>query len=105
MAGCSLQPAPSAPSRMASCPSSLACALGALAVGLPTLFGLGPLAANRALLWAYAVMSVVLGIMFTRLSPAVEAGDSPTAHASKARPRFGLHRSRRVAIKLAGLGA
>src|SRR3954471_13144368 len=83
---------------------SVAGALGALAVGLPALFGLGPLAANRALLWAYAALGVVLAIMFTRLSPAVEASASRTAHASKARSRFGLHRSRSVAIKLAALG-
>src|SRR5215212_5884742 len=80
---------------------SLAGALGALAVGLPALLGLGPLAANQALLWAYAAIGVVLAVMFTQLSSAVEAGDAPTADASRARPRFGVHRSRGVALKLA----
>src|SRR5215212_6254417 len=84
---------------------SLAGALGALAVGLTALFGLGPLAANRVLLWVYAAFGVVLAVMFTRLSPAVEAAGGPTADTSEVRPRFGLHRSRRVAIKLAALGA
>ena len=85
--------------------SSLAGALGALAVGLPALAGLGPLAANRALLSAYAAIGVVLAIMFTRLSQAVEAGDRPAAATAKVRLRFGLHRSRSVALKLAALGA
>ena len=84
---------------------SLAGAVGALAVGLPGLLGLGPVAANRSLLWAYAAMGGLLAVVFTRLSPAVEAGDRPAAGAARAPLRFGLHRSRNVAIKLAALGA
>src|SRR3954467_7988472 len=54
--------------------------------------------------WAYAAMGVVLAVLFTRLSPAVEAAGRRAADASTARLRFGLHHSRGVAIKLAGLG-
>ncbi|MFN8637650.1 MAG: MFS transporter, partial [Chloroflexota bacterium] len=92
-------------------------AVGALAVGLPALFGLEPTAAHRVLLWAYAATGALLAVAFSRLSAAVEAGGgshagvtegvlagAPSPAAAK-RPRFGLHRSRGVALKLAGLGA
>jgi MFS family permease len=85
--------------------ASLAGAVGALAVGLPTLVDLGPPAAYGVLIWAYAAIGVVLLVLFARLSQAVEAGGHQAAGPSQARPRFGLHRSRGVAVKLAGLGA
>jgi MFS family permease len=85
--------------------SSLAGAVGALVVGLPVLLGLEPQAAQRALIWAYAAIGVLLVILFAQLSGTVEASDHPGAAPTQARARFGLHRSRGVAIKLAALGA
>ena len=84
---------------------TLAGAVGALAAGIPALMGLEPPAAHRALLWAYAAIGVVLVLLFAQLSGTVEAAHPLTADQPKARPRFGLHRSRGVAVKLAGLGA
>jgi hypothetical protein len=46
-------------------------------------------------------MGLVLGALFTRLSPAVEAAGP--ALVAAARVRFGLHRSRGVVLKLAAL--
>ena len=84
---------------------TLAFAVGALAVGLPALFGLEALAAQRALIWAYAAIGVLLLVLFARLSGTVEASDYRGAAPAPSRPRFGLHRSRGIAIKLAALGA
>lgn len=84
---------------------SLAGAVGALAVGLPALFGFEPQTAHRVAIWAFAAIGVVLLLLFARLSPAVEAGRAAIPDESTARPRFGIHRSRGVAFKLAGLGA
>jgi MFS family permease len=83
---------------------SLAGALGALAAGLPELVGLAPVAGYRAMIWAYAASGVVLWLLFRRLSPAAEATSALTA-AEASRARFGVHRSRGVAAKLAALFA
>lgn len=80
---------------------SLAGALGALAVGLPGLFHLSPLLGYRALLMAYAGAAILLLILFTRLSPGVEAPASPPG----ALRSLGLHRSRGTVAKLASLFA
>ena len=82
---------------------SLAGALGALAAGIPQLVGLAPAAGYQALIWAYAASGVVLWLLFWHLSPAVAAPSVPSTGA--ARPRFGVHRSRGVAYKLAALFA
>jgi len=84
---------------------TLALAVGALAVGLPVRLGLDPLAANRALVWTYAATGLVLLALFARLSEAVEADARPASGPGATRPRFGIHRSRQVAFKLAGLFA
>jgi MFS family permease len=84
---------------------SLAFAVGALAVGIPAMVGLEARAAQRALLWAYVAIGVLLLALFARLSGAIEASDYRGAAPAPARPRFGLHRSRGIAIKLAALGA
>jgi MFS family permease len=85
--------------------SSLAGALGALIVGLPALLGLGPQAAQRSLIWTYSAIGLLLVALFSQLSPTVEAGDRQGTTSLRVKPRFGLHRSRGVAIKLAALGA
>jgi predicted MFS family arabinose efflux permease len=54
-------------------------------------------------LYLYAGIGVVLGLLFTRLSPAVEA--PPRGAATTMRSRFGLHRSRKTVFKLSGLFA
>ena len=86
---------------------SFAAALGALAGGALVQglrgAGYGELAAYRAVLYLYAGIGVVLGLLFTRLSPAVEAParNAPTKMSS----RFGLHRSKKTVFKLSGLFA
>lgn len=73
---------------------SVATALGALAggglAGTLQQGGFGRLATYRVVILAYAALAVVLGLLLSRLSPAVEA-PSPVAGAPSA--RFGLHRS------------
>ena len=86
---------------------SCATALGALAAGWLTRFaqlgGVSDLDSYRALLVAYAVAGAVLAILFTRLTPAVEA-PAATAHLGM-RSRFGLHRSGKVVARLSALFA
>ncbi len=87
---------------------SFATALGALCGGglAQILQGAGvtPLASYRVIVLGYAAMGLLLGALFTRLSPATEA---PAANAALASPsvstRLGLHRSRNVVLKLAAL--
>lgn len=81
---------------------SLAGALGSLAVGLPSAFGLGPLAGYRLLMWGYVGAALVLLGLYSRLSPAVEASPGRTG---ETRPRFGVHRSRGIVARLAALFA
>ena len=67
--------------------------------------GMPPLGSYRILVIVYAAIGLVLGLLFTRVSPAVEApgaSDSP-APAQKHRTLLGLHRSRRVIFKLSAL--
>lgn len=85
---------------------SLAGALGALAVGLPSLAGLPPLAGYRLLMWGYVAAALVLAILFACLSPRAEAPPPATpAVAGPPRARFGVHRSRGVVARLAALFA
>jgi predicted MFS family arabinose efflux permease len=83
---------------------SFATALGALGGGAlaQAMQGLGstPLASYRVILLGYAGLGVVLGWLFTRLSPAVEVAPAVNAPAKR---RLGLHRSRGVVFKLAAL--
>ncbi|HLH22004.1 MAG TPA: MFS transporter [Chloroflexota bacterium] len=58
---------------------SLAGALGSLAAGVPDLLGVEPFAGYRALVWAYAAAALALAVLFSRLSPAVEAAAGATA--------------------------
>ena len=87
---------------------SFATALGALCGGglAQILQGAGvtPLASYRVIVLGYAAIGLLLGILFTRLSPAAEA---PAADVALPSPtlstRLGLHRSRNVVLKLAAL--
>ena len=88
---------------------SFATALGALGGGglVQALrdSGVSPLGSYRVIVIGYAVIGTILGGLFTRLSPAVEirtAGE-PSQPASTFKARFGLHRSRRVVLKLSAL--
>ncbi len=88
---------------------SFATALGALSGGhLAKALqnsGMTPLQSYRMVVIGYAAMGVILGLAFTRLSPQVEVPDSqkkPT-YSTLFQPNLGLHRSRNVVFKLAGL--
>jgi MFS family permease len=66
--------------------------------------GLIPLDSYRAVVVGYAALGTVLGILFTRLSPGVEAPPvSGTATDTAKTNWFGLHHSRRVVLKLSAL--
>ena len=85
---------------------SFATALGSLAGGslVQALQGLGtkPLLSYRAVVLGYAAIGLILGLVFTQLSSAVEV--SKLADPSlKLKTRFGLHRSRGVVFKLSAL--
>ena len=83
---------------------SFATAAGALCGGgltqLLQQFGVIPLNSYRTVVVVYGVIGVLLALLFTRLSPSVEAAHSDTA---QTRSRFGLHRSRGVVLKLSTL--
>lgn len=80
---------------------SFAGAVGALAVGLPSLISLTPVAGYRFLIWGYVGLAILLAILFALLSPKVEAA---TRSESTAR-QVGLQKSRAMVAKLAGLFA
>jgi MFS family permease len=85
---------------------SFATALGSLAGGslVQALQDLGmrPLVSYQAVVIGYAAIGLMLGLLFTRLSSAVEV--SQVADPSqKLKNRFGLHRSRGVVFKLSAL--
>jgi MFS family permease len=88
---------------------SFATALGALGGGgvVQALqnSGVTPLGSYRTIVIGYAVIGVMLGGLFTRLSPAVEvqAGGDSSHSTSTFRTRFGLHRSRGIVLKLSAL--
>ena len=84
---------------------SFATALGALCGGAlaQVLLGMGasPLNSYRAVVIGYAMMGLLLGLIFTRLSPGVEVRktESPTPRQTL----LGLHRSRGIVLRLATL--
>jgi MFS family permease len=84
---------------------SLATAAGALSGGWLAQAlqarGASPLEAYRTILAGYAIGGLVLAALFMTLSPAIEAAASPGIPAVTG--RFGLHRSRRVVLKLSAL--
>ena len=80
---------------------SFAGAIGALAVGLPSLFPLTANSGYRLLIWGYVALAVIQAILFTLLSPSVEA----RTKTESAKRKVGLQKSRGVVAKLAGLFA
>ncbi len=86
---------------------SVATALGALAGGWLTHFanraGVSEIGSYRVLLACYAAAGLALGVLFTRLSPAVET--PPATEPRRADTRLGLHRSRGVVARLSALFA
>lgn len=88
---------------------SFATALGALGGGglVQALqdSGVSALGSYRTIVIGYALIGVMLGGLFTRLSPAVEvqAGGDSSHSPSDFKTRFGLHRSRGVVLKLSAL--
>ena len=80
---------------------SLLGAMGALAVGLPSLFSIPEITGYRVLVWGYVVCAAVMMVVFGLLSPAIE-GKRKTDSQKLA---IGVQRSRKVVAKLAGLFA
>jgi len=87
---------------------SFATATGALAGGglsqLLQASGVGVLDSYRIVVAGYAVLGLLLAILFARLTPAVEAPYRQQAGPSLAQ-RFGLHKSQKVVLGLSGLFA
>lgn len=67
--------------------------------------GLAPIASYRLVLLGYAVLGVALAWQFWRLSPSIEAPCATPAATAPPRPRFGLHRSGGVVLRLSSLFA
>ncbi len=88
---------------------SFATALGALAGGSLVQAlqnsGVSPLGSYRTIVIGYALIGLLLGGLFTFLSPAVEVSTAtnPTHSTSSFKTRFGLHRSKGVVLKLSAL--
>jgi len=88
---------------------SFTTALGSLAGGVlvQALQGVGinPLGSYRAVVIGYAVMGLILAMLFTRLSSTIEAPRTADPPDSSQKPKtlFGLHRSRGVVFKLSAL--
>ena len=80
---------------------SLAGALGALAVAIPSFFSFSAVAGYRLLIWSYVGAALLLALLFTFLSPKVESKNRALSQAH----RFGVNKSRTMVIKLAGLFA
>ena len=83
----------------------LATASGSLAAGLVAgsliAAGLGQVDAYRAIVFGYGVVGLTLALGFWRLSNRVEA--PPRAAGAPEPNRFGLHRSRRIVLRLSAL--
>jgi len=80
---------------------SLAGALGALAVGLPSLLSLPLLTGYRLLIGGYVASAALMLLLFAMLSPAIEARTKPT----EASRRIGVQKSCGIVAKLSALFA
>ncbi|MGH7769153.1 MAG: MFS transporter [Candidatus Binatia bacterium] len=80
---------------------SLAGALGALAVGLPSLLSLPLHTGYRLLIGGYVASAALMLLLFALLSPAIEARTKPT----EAARRIGVQKSRAIVAKLSALFA
>ncbi|HEY3335305.1 MAG TPA: MFS transporter [Candidatus Limnocylindrales bacterium] len=87
---------------------SLATALGSLAAGAIGQLAVGrvgaPEDAYRAVIVVYAAIGIVLAVLFSRVSPAVEV-PKPDVTDPTIRSRLGLHRSQGVVLRLSMLFA
>jgi len=83
---------------------SLATASGALVAGLAAqllqVAGSGQLDSYRAVVLGYALVGIVLALLFTRLSGAIEVPSAPDVSVAT---RLGLHRSRGIVLRLSAL--
>ncbi len=83
--------------------SSLASAIGALFTGLPALLGFSRLTGFQTILAGYVALILLISLLYTRLSPAIERhSSSPQSTASSP---AGLQRSRPIIFRLAALFA
>jgi MFS family permease len=80
---------------------SLSGAVGALAVGLPSLFSISQITGYRFLVWGYIICAAVMMIVFGLLSPAIERKPKTVSQ----KRAISVQRSRKVVAKLAGLFA
>jgi MFS family permease len=80
---------------------SLCGALGALAVGLPSLFSIPQITGYRFLVRGYVICAVVMMVVFALLSPAIETKNQTVSQ----KRVIGVRRSRGIVAKLAGLFA
>jgi MFS family permease len=80
---------------------SLSGAVGALAVGLPSLFSISQITGYRFLVWGYVICAVVMMVVFGLLSPAIERKPKTVSR----KRTISVQRSRKVVAKLAGLFA
>jgi len=80
---------------------SFAGAIGALAVGLPSLFSLTKISGYRLLIWSYVAAAIMLAVLFALLSPRAEAERKNRAPNHP----VGLQKSRSMVAKLAALFA
>jgi MFS family permease len=76
-------------------------ALGALAVGLPSLFSLPTTSGYRMLVWGYVLSALLMIVPFALLSTAIEAKNNATSEIRS----LGVRRSRDIVARLAGLFA
>ncbi len=83
---------------------SLATASGALVAGLAAQLlqagGAGQVDSYRAIVLGYALVGIVLALLFTRLSGAIEVPAAPDVSVAT---RLGLHRSRGIVLRLSAL--
>jgi MFS family permease len=77
---------------------------GVLVQGLQG-FGMNPLGSYRVIVIGYAAIGIVLGLLFTRLSPGVEIPQKTDASGlpGKSKTFLGLHRSKGVIFRLSAL--
>lgn len=84
---------------------SFATAIGAVTAGVSAQalqnHGLTPFASYRAIIICYAIVGLLLTVLFTRLSAAVEIARQN----SDLSVRFGLHQSRKMVLRISGLFA
>lgn len=86
---------------------AFATAAGSLAAGFlvqALQVSVTPLASQRAVVVEYAVLGIVLGILFSRLSPAAEVRSAPEARTTGT-TLLGIGHSRAIVLKLSGLFA